>query len=228
MSGRRVLVTGAGRGIGAATAAALAEPGGTVVVNYRSDDDAAAAACARVSAAGARAVSVKADVTDPGQVDALFERAAREAGGLDVLVLNAGVPYRYERLARLSPEEFEAQWRVLTFSAFLCLRRALPLFPKGGGDAVFVLSAAVTGDPPGFMGGYVSAKYALLGLARALAAESGAKGPRVHCISPQMTDTAFIKGFPRPIVDAARETQGGSLLSPDEVAAEVLGAVKAP
>lgn len=224
MSGRRVLVTGAGRGIGAATAAALSQPGGTVVVNYRSDDEAAAAACARVTAAGAKAVQAKADVTDPAAVDALFERAAKEAGGLDVLVLNAGVPYRYERIAKLTPAEFETQWRVLNYSAFLCLRRALPLFPKGGGDVVFILSAATVGAPPAFMAGYVSAKYALWGLARALAAESG-KGPRVHCVSPGMTETGFLKDFPRPIVDAAREAQGGRLLSPEEVAAMVVAAL---
>lgn len=216
-----MLVTGAGRGIGAATAAALAEPGGIVVVNYRSDDDAAAAACARVARAGARAVQAKADVTDPLQVDALFERVLSEAGGLDVLVLNAGAPYRYERLGKLSAEEFEMQWRVLAFSAFLCLRRALPLFPKNGGDVVFILSSATIGAPPGYMAGYVSAKYALLGLARALIAESGVKGPRVHCVSPGMTETDFIKDFPRPVVDAAREAQGG-LLTPESVAADVL------
>lgn len=225
MSGRRILVTGAGRGIGAATAAALADPGGVVVVNYRSDDEAAAAACARVADAGARAVRAKADVTDPAAVDSLFDRVLAEAGGLDVLVLNAGVPYRYERLAKLTPAEFEAQWRVLTCSAFLCLRRALPLFPKGGGDVVFMLSAAVVGAPPGYMAGYVSAKYALWGLARALVAESGGKGPRVHCVSPGMTETDFLKGFPRPIVDAAREAQGGRLLAPDEVAAMVVKAL---
>lgn len=228
MSGRRVLVTGAGRGIGAATAAALSEPGGVVVVNYRSDEEAAKAACARVARAGGRAVAAKADVTDPAQVDALFETVAREAAGLDVLVLNAGSPYRYERLAKLTEAEFESQWRVLAYSAFLCLRRALPLFPKGGGDAVFVLSAATVGAPPGYMAGYVSAKYALWGLARALTAEAGAKGPRVHCVSPGMTDTDFLKGFPRPIVDAAREAQGGRLLAPDDVAAMVMKALASP
>lgn len=228
MSGRRVLVTGAGRGIGAATAAALSEPGGTVVVNYRSDDAAAAAACARVAAAGARAVPAKADVADPAAVDALFEAVSREAGGLDVLVLNAGVPYRYERLGKLSPAEFETQWRVLTYSAFLCLRRALPLFPKGGGDVVFMLSSVTAGAPPAYMSGYVSAKYALWGLARGLAAESGVKGPRVHCVAPGMTETAFLKDFPRPIVDAAREAQGGKLLTADEVAAMVVKALAEP
>ena len=205
----------------------MAKPGGTVVVNYRSAAYAAAAACARVAASGARAVQAKADVTDPAAVDALFELAAKEAGGLDVLVLNAGVPYRYERLSKLTAEEFETQWRVLTCSAFLCLRRALPLFPKGGGDVVFMLSAATVGAPPAYMAGYVSAKYALWGLARALAAESG-KGPRVHCVSPGMTETGFLKDFPRPIVDAAREAQGGRLLSPDEVAAMVVSVLASP
>ena len=215
-------MTGAGRGIGAATAAALAEPGGVVVVNYRSNDGAAAAACSRVVRAGARAVRVKADVTDPAQVDALFAEISKEAGGLDVLVLNAGLPARYERLGQMSPETFEAQWRSQAFSAFLCLRRALPLLSKAGGDVVFILSSVTAGDPPGYMAGYVAAKYALLGLARALAAEAGAKGPRVHCVSPGMTETDFIKDFPRPVVEAASEAQGG-LRSPDSVAAEVLG-----
>lgn len=223
MNGRRVLVTGGGRGIGAAIARALAAPGGTVFVNFRSDEASAAATAAKVAGAGARAVLARADVSVPAEVEALFGAVRREAGGLDILVLNAGTPFRYERIAKLASEDFEAQWRGQAFASFLCLRQALPLFPKSGGEVVFILSASAQGMPPGYMSGYVSAKYALLGLAKAL--ESETKGLRVHCLFPGMAETDFIKGFPRPVVDAAREAQGGSLTTPDSVAAEVLKAV---
>ena len=85
------IVTGSARGIGAATATALAGEGWPVVVNYRSDGESAEALAGRIGDDGGRAVAVSADVTDPEQIDALFERAESELGPVLVLVNNAGM-----------------------------------------------------------------------------------------------------------------------------------------
>ena len=215
------LVTGASRGIGAAAAAALAAPGRTVGINFRASLDAAEDVARRVEAKGGRPLLLRADAASPAAVDALFDGLPREP--LEALVLNAGVPLRHARIHETSVEEFEAQWRVQALSAFLFCRRAAPLMAKRrAGRVVFVLTSAVEGPPPAYMSAYVSAKHAVLGLARSLEAEVGARGVSVRCLFPGMTDTDFIKGFPRPIVDAAREASATkSLATAAEVGAEV-------
>lgn len=218
------LITGASRGIGAALARRLAAPGRVIGVNYLSSDGAAAAVAADVEKKGAKAVLLKADVREEAQVEALFAKL----GEVDALVCNAGAPARYARLHETPAAEFEAQWRSQAYAAALCCRKALPgMLKRKSGRVVFVLSSAAQGTPPGFMAAYVSAKYALLGLAKAVEAEAGARGVRVECVFPRMTDTDFIKGFPRPIVDAAANAQGGALDTPASVAEGIAGLVEA-
>jgi len=227
---RVILITGAGRGIGAAMARRLAAPGRLVAVNFKSDRAAAQAVARDVESRGGQALLLPADVTSPEAVDSLFAALAEKAGRLDVLVSNAGTPFRYARLAEVSPADFEAQWRSQAAAAHLCCRRAIPMMAKQGrGRIVFTLSSAVQGRPPAFMSHYVSAKYALWGLAQALAAEASSKGIQVDCLFPPMTETDFIKGFPRPIVDAAREASpAGRLGSAADVAEELARLLDAP
>jgi 3-oxoacyl-[acyl-carrier protein] reductase len=214
VSGGLFLVTGASRGIGAALALELAAPGRTIGINFRSSRDAAQDVARRVEAKGAKALLLQADATSARDVDALFAGLPPER--LNALVCNAGIPLRHQRVAETSPEDFEAQWRSQALSSFLFVRRAAPLMAKNrSGRIVFVLSSALEGAPPSFMSAYVSAKYAALGLAKAVEAEYAAKGVTVHCVFPGMTRTDFIKDFPRPIVDAAAPS------SPEEVAASI-------
>jgi NAD(P)-dependent dehydrogenase (short-subunit alcohol dehydrogenase family) len=104
------------------------------------------------------------------------------------------------------------------------------MLKQKSGAIAFVLSEAAQGSPPAFMASYVSAKYAALGLAKALESELSPRGVRVHCVFPPMTETDFIKDFPRPLVDAAREARPDKrLASPQEAAravAKALGLVK--
>lgn len=221
MSGGLILVTGSSRGIGAAIARELAAPGRLIGVNFRSSRDEAEVVARQVEAKGAKALLFQADVTSPQEVDALFDGLPPEP--LNILVCNAGIPFRHQRVAETSPEDFEQQWRSLALSSFLCVRRAAPLMAKNrSGRIVFVLSSTLEGAPPSFMSAYVSAKYAVWGLAKAVEAEYGAKGVAVHCVFPGMTQTDFIKDFPRPIVDAARELNATKILAaPEDVAADV-------
>jgi 3-oxoacyl-[acyl-carrier protein] reductase len=217
------LVTGASRGIGAAVARKLAAPGRLIAINYRSSEKEAAQVAADVESRGARALLLKADVTRADEVEAMFEKLPAE--GLAGLVCNAGASPRYGRLHETPPDEFERQWRSQAYAAALCCRKALPaMLKRKAGRVVFVVSAVAESRPPAFLGAYVSAKYALLGLAKALEAEAGPRGITVSCVFPRMTDTAFIKDFPRPIVEEAAEAQGG-LDSPETSAERVAAAL---
>lgn len=223
MSEWACLITGASRGIGAALAVRLAKPGRLIGINYSASDAAAAAVAKAVEAKGARALLLKADITDAAAVDAMFAKLP----DLDVLVCNAAAPPRYARLHETPPEEFERQWRVGALGAALCCRKALPaMMKRKAGRVVFVVTSAAQGATPGFMGAYVSAKHALLGLARAVEAEAGPRGVSVACSFPGMTDTDMIKDFPRPVVDAARES-AGKLSTPQEVAEDIAALVEA-
>ena len=221
MSGWSCLITGASRGIGAALAVRLAKPGRLIGINYSSSHEAALAVGKAVEEKGARALLLKADISDPAAVDSMF---ARLPDSLDVLVCNAAVPPRYARLHETPPEEFERQWRVGAFGAALCCRKALPgMMKRKSGRVVFVATSAVQGAAPGFLGAYVSAKHALVGLARAVEAEAGPRGVSVACAFPGMTDTDMIKDYPRPIVEAA-----GRLSTPQEIAEQLAGLVESP
>jgi NAD(P)-dependent dehydrogenase (short-subunit alcohol dehydrogenase family) len=226
---RVILITGASRGIGAATARALAAPGRVVLVNYRSSRDAAETVARDAAARGAESRAIQADVTSAGQVDAMFDAVAKDYGRLDALVCNAGVPYRYSRLAQQEIADYEVQWSAQLKASFLCCRRAVALMAaRKAGDIVFVLSSAASGEPPAFMLPYVSAKYAVLGFSKGLAAEAASKGVRVRAVFPGMTETDFIKDFPRPVVDAAREKSASKKLAAPEDAAREIAALLAP
>ena len=214
------LITGASRGIGAALAVRLAKPGRIIGINYSSSHEAALAVAKKVEERGAKALLLKADISNVFEVDAMF---ARLPESLNVLILNAFPAPRYARLHETPPEEFERQWRVGALGAALCCRKALPgMMKRKAGRVVFVVTSAAQGGAPGYMGAYVSAKYALLGLAKAVEAEAGPRGVKVSCAFPGMTATDMIKDFPRPIVDAA-----GRLSTPDEVAESLAALVEA-
>ena len=218
-----ILITGASRGIGAAIAKALAGPGKTILLNYLRSAAEAKSVEKAVRAKGAQAVLLKADVSSEKAVRAMFKAIEKRHGRLDVLVCNAAPAPRYERLTKTTTAEFEEQWRVQALGSYLVCRAAIPLMREHGGDMVFILSKVAEGKPPAYMAPYVSAKYALLGLAQSLAAELKDKGIRTHAVFPGMIDTEMLKSMPRQIVDAVREQ--GRVGKPEDVAREVADAL---
>lgn len=186
LDGRRALVTGASRGLGAAIAAGLAEAGADVAAHGHSR--ACEDTCARIRAAGRRAVALEADLADPRAPDRLVTEATAALGGLDILVNNAGI-IRRAPAAETTDEDWEAVLQVDLHSVFrLCRAAGRSMLAAGRGKIVNVASLL------SFQGGirvpaYTAAKSAVAGLTRALANEWAGRGVNVNAIAPGYMST---------------------------------------
>lgn len=185
LAGRTALVTGASRGIGAGIAAALAREGARVGVGYREQRAAADAVVERLGG-GARAFG--ADLTDAGQAARMVDEAVATFGGLDVLVLNAGV-WRGGRLDELQADDWHLVIDSSLTAAYHVLRRALPALRESDRGRIVVVSSVigVMGFPGD--GAYATAKAGLLGLVRSLAKELGRHGVTVNAVAPGFVAT---------------------------------------
>jgi 3-oxoacyl-[acyl-carrier protein] reductase len=189
------LVTGASRGIGAATARALAADGWAVAVGYRSGAGEADAVVREIEAAGGRAVAVQGDVADPEAADALFGAAEEALGGpVLVLVNNAGVT-----ADNLSPALSDDDWdRVVTTNltgAFRLTRRALrPMLRARYGRIVNVASVVGQRANPG-QANYAAAKAGLVGMTKTVAAEVARRGVTVNAVAPGFIATEMTEGL---------------------------------
>jgi NAD(P)-dependent dehydrogenase (short-subunit alcohol dehydrogenase family) len=191
LEGKVALVTGAGSGIGRATAVALARAGAAVVVN---DLDAAGLGetVAGVEALGGRAAAALGDVRVWGEMEAAVALARSEFGGLDVAVANAAVSV-YEPFEELSEETLDLVLDTNLRGALLCARLAVPeLRRRGGGGIVFVSSVQGFVTLPGCVP-YAAAKLGLVAAARALAREVGRYGIRVNAVAPGTIDTPMLQ-----------------------------------
>ena len=186
---RAILVTGASRGIGAAIAKAFAAEGGIVIVNYRTNEAAAEAVAAECRALGGEALAIAADVTSPEAVAAMAARIAEEVGRLDVVVNNAFAPYRFDpdnraRFWETPWEAYEQQFEGAVKAAYTVSRAMLPLLQRRSGAAIVNLASDLVTRPSIPYHDYTTAKAALVGFSRNLAAELGPLGIRVNCVAP--------------------------------------------
>jgi 3-oxoacyl-[acyl-carrier protein] reductase len=196
-AGKVALVTGGGTGLGRAVVLALARDGAAVAVNYRQSADEARAAVREAEKAGARALAVQADVSSDMAVRAMVDLVARELGGLDFLVNNAGwtrrVPHR--RLEDLTDDIWDRVMAVNVRGAFYCVRAAVPRMERRGGGAVVNITsvAAMTGE--GSSMAYAASKAALGTLTKSLARALAPSGIRVNAVAPGLLATGFGSGF---------------------------------
>lgn len=187
--GQVILVTGASRGIGAAIAQAFAAEGGFVIVNYLRNEAAAEEVVVRCKELGGDAWAIRADVNDPVQVQAMVAQVLAEVGRIDVLVNNAFAPYRFDpeqrkRFWETPWADYQRQVDGAVHATYNLCQAVLPHLRQRAQGCIVNLASDLVARPVVPYHDYATAKSALVGFSRNLAAELGPLGIRVNCVAP--------------------------------------------
>jgi 3-oxoacyl-[acyl-carrier protein] reductase len=186
LQGKVAIVTGASKGIGAGIAKDLAANGASVVVNYSSSPEGAEKVVNEITAAGGKAIAVKANLTDPKSGEALVDATVKAFGPIDILVNNAGV-YEFRPLEQITPEHFHKQFDLNVLGLLLTTQAAVKNFNPKGGSIINIGSVAA--DGVGTAAVYSATKGAVDSVTAALAQELGSKQIRVNSLNPGMVET---------------------------------------
>lgn len=209
LKGRGAVVTGGGRGIGAAIAATLAEAGAKVVVTARTEGQIAAVA-EQIQARGHAAFAVPCDVADPVQVASLAEAASGHLGTVDILVNNAGIAFS-SPLPELEFEEWNRAIAVNATGPFLCTKAFLPGMAERNWGRIFTI-ASVSGLAAGkYIAAYAASKHAAVGFVRSVAAELAGTGVSIHAICPAYVDTEITRDSIRRVMEKTHKSKEEAL-----------------
>ncbi|MBY3524656.1 SDR family oxidoreductase [Rhizobium laguerreae] len=219
LAGKRALVTGGSRGIGAAIALALADKGADVAITYERSADRAAEVVKAIEGKGRKALAIQADSADPAAVKRSVDEAARALGGLDILVNNAAIAL-YGAIAEVSVEQIDALLDVNVRSPLLASQAAIP-YLQAGGRVITIGSVGaerIVGDTGTV---YFMTKSALHSFTRGLARELASRDITVNLVQPGSTDTDMnpangdFADFQRALIPLGRYGE------PEDVAAAV-------
>jgi NADP-dependent 3-hydroxy acid dehydrogenase YdfG len=217
LTGKRVLVTGGGSGIGLAVARLFLQEGAKVAITGR--DEAKLRRAANDLDGGHRLLYRPCDVSDPDQVKSVVEHVTGRWGGIDVLVNNAGTNIKERGIRQLTPEKWQLLIGANLDGAFYCIHAVLPQM-LARKDGVIVNVSSVAGKRAGPLGGaaYAAAKFGMSALGICLAAEEKDSGIRVSNVYPGEVDTPILEVRPTPV----SAEQRAKILKPEDVAAAVL------
>jgi NAD(P)-dependent dehydrogenase (short-subunit alcohol dehydrogenase family) len=221
LSGSSVVVTGAGSGIGRATALRLASGGAQVIVSDLSEE-AGQGTVDLIAEAGGKAFNVPADVSQEADVDALFARTVELVGGLDLAVNNAGVAHHPGDLHELPVAVWDQVIGVDLRGTFLCMRAELAIMVAAGhGSIVNMASNAGVKNAPA-MAAYTSAKHGVVGLTKNTALQYARRNIRVNAVCPGTVLTPGLAGYPDEIrAEWAEMIPMGRTGTPEEIAESV-------
>jgi len=193
LHGKKALVTGASRGMGRATALALASAGAEVLVHYSSSEQAAHAVVAEIIGCGGTAHAIPADLRDIQGTFELSERVREIASGkLDILVANAGIA-RPARLEETTVKDFDDMFSVNVKAPFFLVQQLSPIMSTGG--SIILTSSLATRTTVGELSAYAASKGAISTLVTHLAAELGGRGIRVNAVAPGVVATDMSSSF---------------------------------
>lgn len=223
-----VLITGASRGIGAATARLAAKRGWDVAVNYVANEKAAAEVVRDVEAAGRRALAVKADVAREADILAMFDAVETKLGPIGALVNNAGIAGKTGRVEDVTADMVKAVLDLNVFGALICAREAVKrMSTKRGGKGgviVNVSSGAATRGSPNSHVWYAASKAALDAITMGLGLEVAGEGIRVVGMAAGVTETEIHEdaGGPGRLAQMAKMIPLGRVAQPQEMAEAIL------
>ena len=221
LEGKVALVTGAGRGIGAAIIERLAADGASVAVNYAKSKEDAEALAERVRANGGQAKAIRADISSPSEAKAFVDAAIKEFGRLDILVNSAG-KFHIGPIGTFDEADVRSQFALNVDGPIFATQAAAAYFSSDGGRVINVSSIIATRPVPG-LSVYSATKAALDALTRVWAAELGPRGITVNAVAPGVVDTAMLREATTVMGEAAVQamvarTTLGRIGTPSDIA----------
>jgi 3-oxoacyl-[acyl-carrier protein] reductase len=205
MKDRVVLITGASRGIGAATAKLLGRHGASVGVNYYGSEAAAKEVVDEISSGGGKALAVKADVRDPHQVEAMVQQVSETFGAIDTLVVNANASFAVAPFVDYRWEDFEAKLLGELKGAFFPCKAVVPSMIEHKRGCIIAVSSGLSRYPGEGFSAHSTAKSGLDAFVKSLALELGPHGIRVNAVAPGLTITDATSFLPQEHKEASAQ-----------------------
>lgn len=219
LDGKRALVTGGSRGIGAAIARRLAAEGADVAITYASSAEAATRVVGEIEANGRKGLAIAADNREAAAIEAAVEQAAAALGGIDILVNNAGI-FIAAPVDELSLDDFDATMAVNLRAAFVAVRAVLPHMGEGGRIIAIGSNLALQAPTPG-LAAYNASKAGIAMLHQALSRDLAPRGITVNTVNPGSTDTDMNPASGPHAADQIARTALGRFGSADDIASAV-------